>query len=252
MEEAQEKKEALLPLDLTERVIVFHHGGQAYRHVFRRITAHLAAQYFNLVALESEGAKIRVDMATAHLWLYQAAIMRAEGYQVRGGGRLEELSDWKRRIPRGHRLSAVDLLTKITEHEPEGPIVLEPETETVLLDAHWSEGDPGRLPLYCGLVHRFRIITDEHERRFNRAVSESIVVGGSRTGRTIHPSRQRMLLRLYDELIESVEGYSVGGSPLAGAEAIRREMDPFHKAAAMNLIFSARPAAQEDEAEAEE
>jgi hypothetical protein len=50
----------------------------------------------------------------------------------------------------------------------------------------------------------------------------------------------RPLLNLYDELIEAVEGYSVsGGVPLIGRERIGREMDAFHKLAALHALFDA-------------
>jgi hypothetical protein len=44
-------------------------------------------------------------------------------------------------------------------------------------------------------------------------------------------------MSIYDDLIESVDGYSVGGKPLEGAEAIKREMDGGHKAAAALELF---------------
>ncbi len=44
-------------------------------------------------------------------------------------------------------------------------------------------------------------------------------------------------MKLYDELIESVEGYSVAGQPLTDVEAIKQEMDGAHKAAAALELF---------------
>jgi hypothetical protein len=54
---------------------------------------------------------------------------------------------------------------------------------------------------------------------------------------TSYPSRQGVAMKIYDDLIESVDGYSVGGVPLTGVEAIRREMDGAHKAAAALALF---------------
>jgi hypothetical protein len=42
---------------------------------------------------------------------------------------------------------------------------------------------------------------------------------------------------LYDELIQSVDGYGVDGKPLEGVEIIRREMDGYHKAESIAQLF---------------
>jgi hypothetical protein len=44
-------------------------------------------------------------------------------------------------------------------------------------------------------------------------------------------------MKIYDDLIESVEGYSIGHEPLANVEEIKREMDGAHKAAAALALF---------------
>lgn len=47
--------------------------------------------------------------------------------------------------------------------------------------------------------------------------------------------------KLYDEMIQSVEGYSVHGHALTDDVAeIRRHMDTLHKAAAVMQVFSPR------------
>ena len=62
--------------------------------------------------------------------------------------------------------------------------------------------------------------------------------GTADAGVTTYPSRQAIGMKIYDDLIVSVDGYSSGGSPLIGAEAIKREMDGAHKAAAALALFS--------------
>jgi hypothetical protein len=54
---------------------------------------------------------------------------------------------------------------------------------------------------------------------------------------TTYPSRQLIAMKLYDELIDSVDGYSANGEPLADAETIQREMDGAHKASAALALF---------------
>ena len=96
------------------------------------------------------------------------------------------------------------------------------------------------------LVHRFATPSADHRRRFLRARSRTTVVGGSRAGKTLIASTQPVLAKLYDELIVSVDGYSVSGRPLSGREEIAREMDGYHKVAAARELFETRMA-EEDE-----
>jgi hypothetical protein len=48
------------------------------------------------------------------------------------------------------------------------------------------------------------------------------------------------LAKLYDELIVSVDGYTVSGRPLSGRDEIAHEMDAFHKVIAAREIFDTR------------
>lgn len=44
-------------------------------------------------------------------------------------------------------------------------------------------------------------------------------------------------MKIYDELIESVEGYAVNGMALADVDTIKSEMDGAHKAEAALSLF---------------
>jgi hypothetical protein len=46
------------------------------------------------------------------------------------------------------------------------------------------------------------------------------------------------MIELYDELIQSVEGYGVAGRPLESPQDIRREMDAYHKSEAVAQLFN--------------
>jgi hypothetical protein len=46
------------------------------------------------------------------------------------------------------------------------------------------------------------------------------------------------LAELYDQLVVAVDGYSVNGKALEGKEQICREMDTFHKLAAVQQLFA--------------
>lgn len=241
MQENQKaENQKLLPLDLPERHITWQatESGQIRTHIFRRLTAEDWAAYFAAITIEADRESRLVDVDTAALKLYDRAAVRAEGYSVAGGATLESLPNWKSRIRPGHRIQAVDQLTKVTASEDAKLALVEPDVDVVALDAAWSASAPGLMTNYKGLLHRFTPPSVEHQQRYSRETKRSTIVGGSRTGRTIYPVKEKILLKLYDELIQSVDGYSVGGEALTEREAICREMDAFHKVAAAGQLFS--------------
>jgi len=230
----------LLMLDAAERSACWRNAqGQVRRHVFRRIGAEFWNGYFGRIMLESDRKGRTIDTASAALWLYREAAIRADGFSVRGGGNLTDLPNWQERIPMGQRIQAVDMLSSV-ELSAEEIAEIEPECEVVRLDALWNEDsdNPGAMRKFSGLVHRFTPPTAAHQQRFSREMSRSLIVRGSREAKTIHPARQKVLLTLYDELILSVEGYGAKGEPLASREAIIAEMDLFHKVAAAGQLFN--------------
>ena len=117
--------------------------------------------------------------------------------------------------------------------------VIRAEGEEVSLDAAWSvDEETGKMVAYAGLKHLFKTPTAAHQKRYNQAASRSVVVGGSRTGRTIYTGAQETLCDLYDELVLSVDGYAVKGEPLAGLDQIRSYMDLHHKFTAAQELFN--------------
>jgi len=113
--------------------------------------------------------------------------------------------------------------------------------EVIRLDALWSNSEGGTDKV-VGLKHAFGTPTVEQQRRYNRDMSRSQVVGGSRTGKTRWLGAQPTLVELYDELITAVDGYSVNGQVLdfdnPDREAIIRNMDTFHKVVAAEALFT--------------
>jgi hypothetical protein len=255
-----ETQSQLLPLDI-ERVVVFPAGGKFHRHTFNRIGGKDWEGFFSKIDAEVEqrdGTVTRtISTQAAMLWLYSQCVKRAEGYRVSDGRALEDLPQWRERVPQGHRLKAADILMQCdTANAAED--LIEAEGDVVTLDAVWSEvegsrllaaDDPkanslelihvqGGMRKFCGLVHHFAAPSAEHRRRFLRARSRAVVAGGGRSGKTIIPSAQPLLMKLYDELVISVEGYSIAGRPLSGREEIAREMDGYHKVVAAAAIFT--------------
>lgn len=230
----------LLALDAAERVVVWkNEAGAIRKHTFRRISADDWAGYFSRIHIETDDKSRLIDVNSAAVWLYSQAAVRAEGYQVRGGAKVEELPNWRDRLPLGHRLQAVRLLTSTKPHQGAAPAIIEPEMEIVFIDAKWGEAaEAGKMLEYKALEHRFRIPSAEDSQFYSRETSRTMVVRGSVSGRTIYPVREKVLVKLYDRLIESVDGYSVGGEALAGREEIVRNMDVLHKVAAVGQLFS--------------
>ncbi len=254
--EKMPEKEDLLPLDAPERVAVFKSSGKTYRHVFRRFTAADWERFYAGVVVEFRkekgGMAQVVDLESPSLTVWSSRIARVEGYTTRDGRRPEELPAWPECVPQHHRLAAMGLIMNITHSEAGDESLLEAEGVSVRIDAMWNEGEAGAMKQYRGLVHHFAMPKAEHRRRVLKAKNRSFVVGGSRNGTTLIPSGHPVLVRLYDELIESVEGYSAGGRALAGRDQIAREMDAFHKAAVVARLFQTSSGIDEENAPEEQ
>lgn len=102
---------------------------------------------------------------------------------------------------------------------------------------------------FTGLKHVFETPSEEQHRRYLREASRSFVVGGSRAGKTIYRGAQALLAKLYDELVISVEGYSLGGAPVSGPGTAKAQMDLLHKVMAAQELFQPQDTASVAEAE---
>ena len=249
------EKTELLPLDSPTRTAVFQSNGKTYRHIFRRFTAADWENFFAHVVAEfkrEKGGVMRVvDMENASLVTYARAIQRVEGYRTRDGREPEKLPGWPECIPQHHRLAVMKLVLDVTHSDEADDSMLEMEGVSVTIDALWNEGDVGKMKQYRGLVHHFASPTAEHRRRVLRAKNRAFVAGGSRNGTTVIPSGHGVLVKMYDELIERAEGYSVGGRELNSKDEVVREMDSFHKSAVVARLFQTSTGIEEENAEQE-
>lgn len=253
MEQQQESQ--LIALD-GKRAVTFRDKGQPFTYHFGRITdADYRNLYFPGLSVSSENANgvmlNKIDVWTPALALLDAKLERVEGYIMREGD-LMQLPNWKQKLPHGHREKAMDLLLDVTPSaQAPASDYFDPDCTEVWLDAIWglnqAEDGPANRK-FLGLVHRFTPPSAAQSQKWNRAAGESRVVGGSRRMQTVRAGKHGLMADLYDELIISVDGYSVGGTALADAAAVKREMDTFHKVAAIRLLF----AAPDDEAAAQE
>ncbi len=249
-----EQKTELLPLDAAERVVVFKGtSGKIYRHVFRRFTAADWENFFAHIVAEFKrekgGFMQVVDMDYASLVLYARTIVRVEGYQTPDGSKPEESPRWPENIQQHIRLKAMGWIMNVTHAEPADESMLDAESVSVTIDAAWNEYEPGAMKHYKGLVHHFTLPSAEHRRRVLKAKNRAFVAGGSRNGTTVIPSGHGVLVKLYDELIECVDGYGIAGREIASHAEIVREMDAFHKSAVVAQLFQSSTGIDEENAE---
>jgi hypothetical protein len=242
VQSADQIAEQLLPLDLPERAVVLGKGAHKTTHFFRRLKAKDGDGFSSRIDHQIEqrdSEMIRtVNVQSACWWLYQNTIVRVEGYCLEDDRPLMDLPNWKERIPRSHAIRAANLLTSVSSSRPEFGNQVCCEGDLVLIDAVWSADESGTgMRKYSGLKHYLASPSAAQHDRFNRARNKVAVVGDRRFGRTIFPSAHPLFVSFYDELIQRVEGYSVGGRALEGRDETVREMDIFHKAEAARGAF---------------
>jgi hypothetical protein len=224
------------------RVIVIDDRGFSYKLTVGRISKKAWLKYFEGIHSASEHQNGELvesfDATSARVELVTKELIDAEGYA--SSTPITSIANWQEQIPLRHRLTVGGVLVSARHSAyiaPENaPLPL--GVETVFLDAVWAADEHGMMREYQVLCHRFRTPSGEHQRRYARDSSRSRVIGGSRSGKTIYMGAQATLIDLYDELIESVEGYVVNGQELIGHEAIAREMDAYHKVVAAAQLFA--------------
>lgn len=232
-----------MPIDLAKpRVIAFTDRKRKYTLTLKPITDKMWLKYFaGIISVSentAEGSSSSYDSSGARLELLQSALVDATGY-TKEGVSIAETSDWQGKLPMSHRKAAADLLTAVTvvptavSDDDEFPTL---GFETITLSATWTAAEDGEMQAMTGLRHVFNSPTADHQKRYSRAMSRSIVVGGSRTGQTRWLGAQDVLAEIYDELIASVEGYVIDGQPVT--EDTITLMDTYHKVAAATALFT--------------
>ncbi len=233
MNEEPQETRAVLPLD-APRQVALKSKAQVFTYHLRRVTEADWRAYFSSIVhqvLQVDGQREQVfDSDSALVELVDRVLTSVDGY-----GDLSAVKEWKLALPFRHRVAVGVALRSVgpsVTAETAPPIC---DLVEVALDATWPVD--GKTMLYEGLIHRFRHPSIAQLKRFNFEASRVKVQGTGQDGVSIYPSRQAIAMAIYDDLIESVDGYSTGGQPLEGVEAIRREMDGAHKAAAALQIF---------------
>ena len=245
--------------------ITFREGGRKFQvsHIVRPPEFDDWVEYENRLnrSVEIVGNTTRFDrdrVAAAEV-VWDRAIVRVEGYMVSapsarlvpsseeteeqartcqadGGVDLQQAfpEGWREKVPLFHKMAAIELLAQVFVAGPEqveGSYYFDPQQ----MDVHLVAARDGQE--YNGLVHMLRRPTARQQKEFSRTVSTAIYVRGSRTGKSLLPSRLRELARFYDELLLEVSGYALNGAPAAREDALRY-MDALHKQTAVSALFT--------------
>lgn len=234
------------------RVIAIEDRGQKYLLTLARILKKQWLHYFAAIVSTSEnqnGQRVdSFDSSAARLALVEECLMTASGYALPAGKTsIDQVEGWKALLPLSHRMGAGNAIISVSASDPSDDDPISLGQESVFLDAIWSAGDDGIMRKFHSLRHNFMTPTAEQQRRFSRDSSRSRVIGGSRNGRTQWMGAQATLAELYDELIVSVDGYTVDGNADLDHDAIVEYMDTYHKVAAADLLFSPAAAKVEED-----
>jgi hypothetical protein len=239
-------------LDLAApRVLAIQDRKRVYRLTVNRITKKAWLRYFEGIVSTSEnqgGKEIHsFDSSSARLELLESALVSAEGYATQDDAPISSVRDWKGLLPLSHRLAAAEQLVNVTRAEPLESDAITLGFETVYLDAVWSAAEDGTMMTkHLNLAHQFGPPSVEQQRRYSRSSTRSMVLGGSRKGKTQWLGAQPTLVELYDELVLTVGGYSLKGEPLESSQIVE-EMDTYHKVAAAGILFSSAEANVQEE-----
>ena len=246
----ESKSEDIL-LELTEaRVIVMRDRERTFTLTCRRIEKADWLAYFAAIQViserEGEGQSNVYDGETALKLLAETVLVDAKGYKVEGGKNLTDMPNWQTRIPLAHRLQLGRVLQEVTPSHHQDPFLIHAEGEQVLIDAAWSAhsfqdeeyNERSAVRKFIGLKHVVKTPTEDQHKRYNRQASRSLILGGSRKGKTIYAGAQALLCDLYDELILTVDGYSLNGVQLSSRSDIIGNMDLHHKFTAAQTLFN--------------
>jgi hypothetical protein len=248
------------PIELAgERHIAIKDRGNLLRFTLDPIGREAWLKYFEGIVSTSENRGREqhntFDATSPLLALVGEALTDANGYKLPAGvAKLSDIADWKAKVPFAHRVAVGSVLTSVTAMADADGDDAVFGLDVVQLESLWNCDVNGVQFLHRPLVHRFTTPTFEQERRYMRDQAKSKVVGGSRTGKTIWTGVQRVLIELYDELVVSVEGYTLNGEPLdhmVGAtirERIIQHMDAYHKVVAAQQLFRAPAQTEAEEA----
>lgn len=227
-------EQALLALDIP-RVVSLKVGQFVFRYHTRRISCEDWAAFYRAIihqTIQVGGSKSEVfETESAVLEMVNSVVVKVDGYAG-----LHSIKDWRNALPVKHRMAVGIALRSVGAEATSLDSAILCDRNEVKLTATWPTESETKL--FDGLIHRFRHPSIEELKKFNFETARVITRGDAENGISIYPSRQAIAMKLYDELIDSVEGYSVGGVALTDVAQIKHWMDGAHKAAAALQLFT--------------
>ena len=233
--------------------IAFREGGIRYEvsHIFRPplLADWLAYENHLNRSVEQLGGNIRflADEAAAAEAVWDRLSLRTEGYVV-GSGEMSDCEGWKEKVPLSHKRAGISGLTQVFLAAPkkaaEECYRFNPDQLEVCLAA--ARGGE----IYEELTHVLRRPTAAQDKQFSRQSAEALWVRGSKTSKSLLPSKLRACVEFYDALIVEVRGYVISGQPCTREQAVQF-MDSLHKQTVLNGLFTpdlTGPADEEEEA----
>lgn len=234
-------------LGLEESSVTLNVNGLKLTHVFRPATHQELAAHQDAIVLRTktrDGKTIESEFDTteADYALWQALVVRVEGYQTRALGDIAQLDQWKSKVPAAHQLSAVQALYRL-EVAPAGeaPRYFD-EALTVALTVIQNRKQ-------IRVEHHFRDATTSELKEWRRIHAAPREV--NRRGFIVSDYGVKLgeLTKLYDALIQSVSGYGFKGNVITTAEDAQAIMDPIHKKVAITEAFRRLTDVGDEEAE---
>ena len=228
-----------MPLELaTPRTLTFTDRGRLFSYTIKPVTKQQWLLYFRGIVstqeLDGDGNQTSTyDSSAPRMELLQAVLTGGSGFSFD----LSTVDGWQSKLPLSHRRALADMLVATDIDTTASADELNLGYETVRLRSTWTAGDDNTMVESTGLIHVFYSPTADHQRRYSRAYNTSVVEGGNRNGRTRFLGAQAVLIEIYDELIDSVSGYTLNGDALKAGD-IAGAMDAYHKVAACTALFT--------------
>jgi hypothetical protein len=140
---------------------------------------------------------------------------------------------WRERVPLLHKMAAIQLLAQVFPSDGDETEAYHFDPEQI--EVHLVAARGGRE--HSGLIHTLQRPSIRQQKEFSRVISTAFYVRGSRTEKSLLPSRLREMVRFYDQLVVGVRGYSVNGEPATREDAVKW-MDALHKQTAISALFN--------------
>ena len=252
--------------------ISFREGGRKFRvlHAFRPPQFADWLEYETKLnrSVEIVGGQTRFDQerAEAAEAIWNRIVLDVRGYLVPNGSGPAELTaalpeDWREKVPLMHKMAAVQLLAQVFPSNGDDTELYRFDPDQIEVHLIAARGGCE----YSSLVHTLKRPTIRQQKEFSRVLSTAFYVRGSRTEKSLLPSRLREMVKFYDELIVEARGYGLCVHPQqsvpaghrthpAQAASLSREdavkwMDALHKQTAISALFSFEDSVPEEVSE---